>query len=83
MEVALQRAGVTAARAVFVGDTVWDIRAARRAGVSCLCVRSGGIAREELQAEGAAADFDNPQQLVDDIHRTPIAALTATAGLTP
>jgi HAD superfamily hydrolase (TIGR01509 family) len=83
VEVALRRAGVTAARAVFVGDTVWDIRAARRAGVSCLCVRSGGIAREELQAEGAAAVFDNPQQLVDDIHRTPIAALTATAGLTP
>jgi HAD superfamily hydrolase (TIGR01509 family) len=51
VEVALQRAGVTADRAVFVGDTIWDIRAASRAGVSCVCVRSGGIAQQELKAE--------------------------------
>ena len=80
VEVALQRAGVTADCAVFVGDTIWDIRAASRAGVSCLCVRSGGIARQELEAEGAAAVFDNPHQLLQEIPSTPIAALTATAG---
>lgn len=81
VENALQRAGVTAARAV-LGDTVWDIRAAGRAGERCLCVLTGGIAREELEAEGAAAVFDDPQQLVEDIRTTPIAALTATAGWT-
>jgi HAD superfamily hydrolase (TIGR01509 family) len=80
VEVAMQRAGVTADRAVFVGDTIWDIRAARRAGVACLCVLSGGIARGELNAEGAAAVFDHPAQLLEDIHTTPIAALTATAA---
>jgi HAD superfamily hydrolase (TIGR01509 family) len=36
---ALQRAGVTADRAVFVGDTIWDIRAAGRASVSCVCAQ--------------------------------------------
>jgi HAD superfamily hydrolase (TIGR01509 family) len=77
---ALQRAGVTADRAVFVGDTIWDIRAAGRASVSCVCARSGGIARQELEGEGAAAVFDNPHQLFEEIPTTPIAALTATAG---
>jgi HAD superfamily hydrolase (TIGR01509 family) len=80
VDVALQRAGVTADRAVFVGDTIWDIRAASRAGVSCVCVRSGGIARHELEAEGASAVFDNPRQLLEEVAATPIAALTATAG---
>jgi len=80
VEVAMQRTGVTAPRAVFVGDTIWDIRAARRAGVACLCVLSGGIARDELNAEGAAAVFDDPAQLLEDIHTTPIAALTTTAA---
>ena len=41
---------------------------------------AGGIARQELEAEGAAAVFDNPHQLVEEIRATPIAALTATAG---
>jgi hypothetical protein len=30
----------------------------------------GGIAREELEAEGGAAVFDDPQQLVEDIRTT-------------
>ena len=38
---------------------------------------AGGIARQELEAEGAAAVFDNPDQLLDEIRATPIAA---TAG---
>ena len=41
---------------------------------------TGGIARQELEAEGAAGVFDNPYQLVEEIRATPIAALTATAG---
>jgi HAD superfamily hydrolase (TIGR01509 family) len=79
VEVALDRAGVTGDRAVFVGDTVWDVRAAGRAGVRCLCVLSGGISRQELDAEGAVAVFDNPRHLLENIRQTPIAALTATA----
>jgi len=41
---------------------------------------AGGIARQELEAEGEAAVFDNPHQLVEEIPTTPIAALTATAS---
>ena len=39
---------------------------------------AGGIARQELEAEGAAAVFDNPDQLLDEIRATPIAALRGT-----
>ena len=78
VEVALDRAATPCDRAVFVGDTIWDVRAASRAGVPCLCVLSGGISRQELDVEGAAAVFDNTRQLVAQIGKTPIAALAAT-----
>ena len=41
-------------RAVFVGDTPYDVEAAGRAGLRCLAVLSGGFGREELLAAGAA-----------------------------
>jgi hypothetical protein len=41
-------------------------------------VLSGGISRQELDVEGAAAVFDNTRQLVAQIGKTPIAALAAT-----
>src|SRR4051812_37256232 len=36
VEPALGKAGVTAGQAIFVGDTVWDVEAARRAGLDCV-----------------------------------------------
>ncbi|MGB9308531.1 MAG: HAD family hydrolase [Mycobacterium sp.] len=74
--IALERAGVAADRAVFVGDAVWDAHAAAGAGVSCIGLLSGGIAREELQAAGAAPIFADPQDLLRHLESTPIAALT-------
>ena len=76
VDVALDRAGVTAAQAVFVGDSVWDVRAAGRAGVKCIGLLSGGVPRALLEAEGAATVWENPQELLDHLHESPIAALT-------
>ena len=45
VEQALAQAGANAGRAVFVGDTAWDVHAAHRAGVPCLGVLSGGWSR--------------------------------------
>jgi HAD superfamily hydrolase (TIGR01509 family) len=73
--IALERAGVTADRAVFVGDSVWDAHAAEGAGVSCIGLLSGGIAREELQAAGAAPIFADPQDLLRHLQSTRIEAL--------
>lgn len=76
VEVALDRAGVTAERAVFVGDSVWDAEASVRAGVPIIGLLSGGISREELTTAGALVVFNDPRDLIDHIDATPIAALT-------
>ncbi|MGW4379771.1 HAD family hydrolase [Kitasatospora sp. NPDC004531] len=50
---ALDRASASPERAVFVGDTVWDVRAANRAGTPCVAVETGGFAGDELRGAGA------------------------------
>ncbi|MEU2538042.1 HAD family hydrolase [Streptomyces iakyrus] len=64
VEHALELAGVSAERAVFVGDTVWDMRAGSRAGVRCLGVLCGGIPRADLEESGADAVYADPAHLL-------------------
>lgn len=77
VEVALERAGVEPDRAVFVGDSVWDIRAATRAGVACIGLESGGTDRRLLLAEGAVAVFENPLDLLEHLDDSPIGTWAA------
>ncbi|TRW77585.1 HAD family hydrolase [Mycolicibacterium sp. 018/SC-01/001] len=78
VEVALDRAGVGAADAVFVGDAVWDCEAARRVSLASVGVLSGGVSRGELSDAGAAAVFENTADLLAHLDDTPIGALAAT-----
>jgi HAD superfamily hydrolase (TIGR01509 family) len=64
VEVALEKADVPAEQAVFVGDTVWDARASRKAGVPCIGLLSGGIGREELADAGVALIYADPADLL-------------------
>jgi HAD superfamily hydrolase (TIGR01509 family) len=64
VQVALDRAGVPPGQAVFVGDTVWDVRACAKAGVRCVCFRTGGIGPDELREAGAAEVYDGPADLL-------------------
>lgn len=75
VRVALDRAGVGAEQAVFVGDAVWDAHAAANAGLPCIGVLSGGISRAELQDAGASPVFADAQDLLDNLESTRIAAL--------
>ena len=75
VQVALDRAGVDSDHAVFVGDAVWDAHAAVRAGVPCIGLLSGGSAEAELQSAGASPIFADPQDLLDHLAATRIAAL--------
>lgn len=52
-------------RAVLVGDTVWDVESAARAGLPCVGVLTGGVGREELTSAGAAHVVGTPGDLVD------------------
>jgi HAD superfamily hydrolase (TIGR01509 family) len=77
VQVALDRAGSTPEDAVFVGDAVWDAHAAKAAGVPCIGVLSGGISDAELQSAGASPIFADPQDLLDQLESTRIAALAS------
>lgn len=67
---ALQRAGTGAGDAVMVGDTPWDARAARNAGVQALAVLTGGFAIEELRKSGAAEVFKSVAELCSKLDQT-------------
>ncbi|MFV8182898.1 HAD family hydrolase [Streptomyces sp. AF1B] len=72
VEHALELAGVPADRAVFVGDTVWDMRAGRKAGVRCVGVLCGGIPRADLEEAGAQAVYDDPADLLARLKDSPL-----------
>jgi HAD superfamily hydrolase (TIGR01509 family) len=73
IETALSRASVTPDRAVLVGDSVWDIEAAQRAGVASVGVLSGGYSREELLGAGAAAVYEDAAELLDKLDESPLS----------
>jgi HAD superfamily hydrolase (TIGR01509 family) len=64
VHVALEAAGVRAEEAVFVGDTVWDVQACRKAGVPCIGLLSGGVSRDELIGAGATEVYEGPAELL-------------------
>jgi HAD superfamily hydrolase (TIGR01549 family) len=57
---------------VLVGDSTWDCEAAKRAGIPCVAVLTGGFSEQELVDAGAAAVFDSLQSLRDGIEDTPL-----------
>ncbi|WP_405577635.1 HAD family hydrolase [Streptomyces sp. NBC_01190] len=71
---ALEKAGVPAERAVFIGDAAWDAQAAGKAGVRCLGLLTGGWNRQELLDAGAEAVYASPAELLEDIEATWLAA---------
>jgi HAD superfamily hydrolase (TIGR01509 family) len=77
IEAALQKAGVEASAAVMVGDTIWDVIAAKRAGVPTIGVRSGGIAEEELTGAGAIEVHDDTRALLESAPDTVLGRLLA------
>jgi HAD superfamily hydrolase (TIGR01509 family) len=72
VESALQKAGSSDAQPLMVGDTPWDIRAAERAGVQTLAVRTGGFGVDELREAGALAVFESVAELCSRLHETPL-----------
>ncbi|PZS14808.1 MAG: HAD family hydrolase [Solirubrobacterales bacterium] len=69
---ALDKAGGTSQNAVMIGDTPWDVHAARKAGVDTIAVLSGGFAIEELRESGAVAVFESVTELRSELDGTPL-----------
>jgi HAD superfamily hydrolase (TIGR01509 family) len=70
---ALQRVGGSAGDAVMVGDTPWDVHAARAAGVQTIAVLTGGFAIEELRESGAVEVFESVADLRGGLDRTALS----------
>ncbi|MBV9283225.1 MAG: HAD family hydrolase [Acidimicrobiia bacterium] len=71
-QMAMDKAGLDPASTVAVGDTVWDVEAAARAGLRCVCVLSGGIGQAELDAAGALAVYPDVSTLLRDLDGSPL-----------
>lgn len=61
---AAARLGVDIERCVVVGDSVWDLLAARRARALGIGLLSGGYGREELERAGAYRVYEDPADLL-------------------
>jgi HAD superfamily hydrolase (TIGR01509 family) len=67
---ALDLVGAQARGSVFVGDSVWDMQAASRAGVVPVGVLSGGVSRAELEKAGAAEIYADTAELLRGLGRS-------------
>ena len=69
---ALELTGCTADYAVVIGDTPYDVVAARRARIDAIALLSGGFERHQLASCEPIAIYDNVEQLEAEYARSPL-----------
>jgi HAD superfamily hydrolase (TIGR01509 family) len=72
---AMEAASLDPARTLAIGDSVWDVEAARRAGIGCLAVESGGFSQHELSEAGAVHVYRDVNEIAQQFLTTPLALL--------
>jgi HAD superfamily hydrolase (TIGR01549 family) len=72
---ALRKVHALPSEALLIGDTPYDIFAARRAGVDTVAFTCGGCTAQELK--GAIAIYDGPWALLKEFKRSPFHAKAA------
>ena len=65
VEAALEKAETR--DALMIGDTVWDVKAAGRAGIETIAVLSGGYGEAELRDAGAREVFESIAELAPEV----------------
>jgi HAD superfamily hydrolase (TIGR01549 family) len=58
---------------IMVGDTPYDVEAAKKAGVASIAVLCGGFPEVELSGAGAAAIYRDPAYLLEEYEGSPLA----------
>jgi HAD superfamily hydrolase (TIGR01509 family) len=61
--------------AMVIGDSVWDLLAARRAGSLGIGLLSGGYGREELERAGAYRVYSDPADLLSRLYEVGVRGL--------
>lgn len=64
---AAEKLGVAIEDSIVVGDSVWDLLAARRAKTLGIGLLTGGYGREELERAGAYRVYDDPKQMLENL----------------
>jgi HAD superfamily hydrolase (TIGR01509 family) len=80
LQTALDKSGVDKDLALLVGDTVWDVEAAKRAGLDCVAVLSGGLPEADLRAAGAVAVYRDVAHLLEEFDASPLGQLAKRAS---
>jgi HAD superfamily hydrolase (TIGR01509 family) len=70
VQTALEKAG--GGDAVMIGDSVWDVEAAKRADIPTIAIRTGGFGHDELVEAGAACVFESIDALLESLKDTPL-----------
>lgn len=71
--VALEKVGVEPGDAIVVGDTIYDIEAATRAGIAAIGLASGPFDDAQLKDAGAIAVYSDVGELLAEFDRSPLA----------
>jgi phosphoglycolate phosphatase-like HAD superfamily hydrolase len=69
---ALEKLQAAPEHAVMIGDSVWDCRAAGRAGVRSIGVLTGGFCEDELREAGASGVYRSVEDLRQNLPNTPL-----------
>jgi HAD superfamily hydrolase (TIGR01509 family) len=59
--------------AIAIGDTPYDVQAAKKIGLPIIGLLCGGFSEDVLRAEGACAIFRDPADLLDRYYQSPLA----------
>lgn len=74
---AMRQFSIDPRRALAVGDSIWDVQAARAAGIGCLTVESGGFSQHELSEAGALHVYQDVGEMLDQLFTSPVVHLLA------
>jgi HAD superfamily hydrolase (TIGR01509 family) len=80
---ALEAGSIDPARAVVIGDSIWDVHAASRAGLLTIAVETGGTSAAELEAAGAAEVHADVSELKGALSPESIERLHADHPVAP
>ena len=72
VHVALDKLSMPATDVIMLGDTPYDIEAARGANVAVIAFRCGGW--DDASLEGAVAIYDNPADLLEQFSQSPFGS---------
>jgi len=78
VQAALDKSGCPAHQVLMLGDTPYDVAAARQTGVEIIALRCGGWADADLA--GAAAIYDDPADLLAHYDQSPLSRGASTGA---